>query len=49
MIDMDLFIKDLGRSLTVINRYGPYQDRVQFWEALLSLFLHKALRGYHWR
>lgn len=32
---MDIFVEDLGRSMTFLNIYGPYMDRVHFWEGLL--------------
>jgi hypothetical protein len=33
---MKIFVEDLGRSFTVLNIYGPTQDRPQFWNALLE-------------
>ena len=34
-LGVDLFYEDLGKSLSLINFYGPYQDKVPFWEGLL--------------
>jgi len=30
-----MFVEDLGNFLTFLNIYGPYQDRVNYWESLL--------------
>jgi len=33
-IDLTIFSTDLGRSLTVINIYGPHQDMQIYWNSL---------------
>jgi hypothetical protein len=33
-IGLNVFSADLGRSLTLVNIYGPYSDRQRYWESL---------------
>jgi exonuclease III len=33
-IDLNVFSVELGRSLTLVNIYGPYSDRQRYWESL---------------
>jgi len=33
-IGLTILSTDLGRSLTIINVYGPYQDRQRYWNSL---------------
>ena len=36
VLGVDLFSADLGTILSVINVYGPYSNRVHFWDALFQ-------------
>lgn len=39
---MEILFEEFGRSYTLINIYGPYNDKVPFWERLLKCsFLEK--------
>jgi hypothetical protein len=40
-IGVEVQVVDMGRSYTILNIYGPYQDRVSYWESLTqkSFFL----------
>ena len=42
VLGVELFCADLGISLTVINVYGPYNNRAQFWD---SLFQNPLVNG----
>lgn len=33
---LELFVENLGKALTFVNVYWSYQERVQFWDALLG-------------
>lgn len=33
---IELFSQELGRDMMAVNLYGPYNDRVPFWENLLG-------------
>jgi hypothetical protein len=33
-IGLNMFSAELGRSLTLINIYGPYADRKRYWDSL---------------
>ena len=33
---MDIYSRELDRAFTMLNIYGPYQDRLPFWEGLLK-------------
>ena len=36
-VGLNLWIAEIGKTLTIINIYGPYLNRVSFWESLLNL------------
>jgi hypothetical protein len=40
-IMLDGHVKDLDRSMNLINLYGPYSDREVFWEAIKTEGLFK--------
>jgi hypothetical protein len=35
-IGLELYAEEMGRIMAVINIYGPYLDRVRYWESLLN-------------
>jgi hypothetical protein len=39
---IDIFVEGLGKEFKILNVYGPYLDRLPFWETLLKLKLLKA-------
>jgi hypothetical protein len=38
---MNVFVEELGKYFTVLNIYGPTQDRPQFWNTLLAKYFIK--------
>eukprot|EP01018_Ginkgo_biloba_P010531 Gb_16175 [translate_table: standard] len=36
MLGVELYSQELGRELLLLNIYGPYSDRISFWESLLN-------------
>ena len=36
VLGIEVFVADLGISLNVVNVYGPYLNRVPFWDSLLQ-------------
>jgi len=41
VLGCSLFSSDIGEEITLLNIYGPYQDRVPFWEKIFNLDLLK--------
>ena len=37
VLGVEIFSKELGISLSVVNVYGPYNNRVPFWDSLLQI------------
>ena len=35
-LGLEVFVPDLGKILTILNVYGPYQDRVPFWDKVFN-------------
>jgi hypothetical protein len=35
---VEVLIVDLGQNFTILNIYGPYQDRVPYWESLVPRY-----------
>jgi exonuclease III len=35
-IGLNFFSTDLGRSMTIVNIYGPYLDRQRYWNSIAS-------------
>jgi hypothetical protein len=33
---LELFVEELGRNVIVLNIYGPYHDKVRYWEYVFS-------------
>ena len=38
-VGLELWDSELGKSLTILNIYGPYLNRVSFWDSLFNLDL----------
>ena len=36
-VGLNLWIAEIGKTLTIINIYGPYLNRASFWDSLLNL------------
>lgn len=35
-LGLEVYAKELGITLTIVNIYEPYQDKVMYWESLIK-------------